>query len=323
MNRQNNYTEVVSSFSLELFTEQLMIDPAAVFKKLEALAERKLSVIDTGVDRKLIHVWRKKGLLPFKQEDGWGRFSFIELCWIKTITELRKVGVGLDKLLEIKNFFFSEDFINKFFNSPVDNLNALHPDFANLAKEKLQFDSKNKLMVQDSYKSDFEEIQFSLFTVFIYIIMMKRSNCCLYLDSEGKYDVLDLNELMNNSFEVLPKLYDFFSNNTIAMVNMKKIVADISNTHELFSKVMKLPQLLSDNSVDLLQKLFKDNQVKEITFRITENGRPTMLVKQEISLNELRKEVIELNKKGTFRDILVKTRNGNVQYFEKTDIIKL
>jgi hypothetical protein len=75
--------------------------------------------------------------------------------------------------------------------------------------------------------------------------------------------------------------------------------------------------------VQYIKKLFLDNQVKEVTIRVTENERPTVFLTRAMELSELQKEVYALRKKGSFRDIIVKTRNGNVQYFEKTDIIKL
>ena len=42
-----------------------------------------------------------------------------------------------------------------------------------------------------------------------------------------------------------------------------------------------------------------------------------------MKLPDLKKEINTLTKKGTFKDVILRTRDGNMQYFEKTDLTKL
>jgi hypothetical protein len=80
---------------------------------------------------------------------------------------------------------------------------------------------------------------------------------------------------------------------------------------------------MSENSVSSLKNLFLNNQIDEITIRVNKSGRPTVRIKKYQSFDQLKKEVEGLKKKGTFKDILIKTRDGGIQHFETNDIIKL
>ena len=80
---------------------------------------------------------------------------------------------------------------------------------------------------------------------------------------------------------------------------------------------------MSDSSVDFLKGLFKDGQVREVILRVNETGRPLAIIKRKMSMADLEKQVREVRKKGNYFDILIKTRDGDVKYFEHTEIIKL
>ena len=322
MKKRNYLQKEVSGFVMDIVVKQLAENPIETFQLIDKFAIRTLSVSDIGIDRKLFHLWKTKGLLPFEQEKGWSRFSFIELCWLKLLVELRKIGIGIQKIQEIKEFFFEKDFVKKAFSKKPENPKLLHPDYVKQMDEKLKYNDGG-LIITPEIKKVMEGMQISLFSFFLYATMLTRSNYCLYIDSTGRIDAFDLNQLMNDTISQLPKLFDNLSNQSVVMVNMKKIVADISGTHDYFTKTLQLDTLISEKSVQYLKQLFLDNQVKEVTIRVTENERPTVFLTRAMELSELQKEVYALRKKGSFRDIIVKTRNGNVQYFEKTDIIKL
>ena len=72
-----------------------------------------------------------------------------------------------------------------------------------------------------------------------------------------------------------------------------------------------------------LKNLFLNNQIDEITIRVNQSGRPTVKIKKYKSFDQLKKEVEGLKKKGTFKDMLIKTRDGNIQYFEQIELVKL
>ena len=331
MTRQKILKSQVESFSLDLISKRILEDPEGFFKDFEAFSIRNLTINDAalGLDRKTLYSWKKHGLLPFSgtpskggKGKSWGRFSFIELSWLKLLMELRQVGIGLDKLKEMNAFFFDEDFIENFFRKPIEDTNKLPEDSIRKLSEK-QILKDGKVHVTEEIKKFFEEIQFSLFSCLLYSTMLSRSNYVLCADGKGKFDVVDLNQLTNDPIIGVMDFHRLLNTDSVVFVNIKKIIADLSGTHEHFSKELNLGQILSDSSVNALKDLFRDGKVKEVTFRVNEVGRPLVWIKREMKMEDLKKELKDMSKKGNYCDLVIKTRDGQVQYFEHTEIVKL
>lgn len=326
MNRQINLQKEVEAFDASTIEQRIKNTLEAFCQDYEKFSVCNISITNTDlpIDRKLLYSWRQHELLPFEKQKGknWGKFSFIEICWLKLLLELRSVGIGIDKLKEIKSFFFPENYIDDFVTHQLADLTNLPAELADKLNSKGII--KNGIIQLTPYLHQiFEDIQFSHFTLFLQTTIMTRSNYILVIDAEKHVEVLDLNYLMNNSSTELPKIYDKLSDSTCVFVNIRKIVTDISGTEEIFRKTPTIATVISEKSISVLKQLFSDNRVKEVTIRVNKNGQPTVLVKKEMELAELQKQIHTLNKKGTFKDIIVKTRDGNVQYFEQTEILKL
>ncbi len=323
MNRRKILTKEVDALNMSNVENQLLENSQMIAELMEKFFTRDLSITDAniGVDRKLLYSWKKHELLPFAQkEKSWGRFSFVEVCWLKLLLELRSVGVGLDKLREVKEFFFPKNFVNDFFTKSETEFP--NKELEKEIKEKIEF-KDGKPVFENEHLDILKEASFSLFTSFLLATILTRSNYCIYIDSNGKIDALELNALLNDPIENLQSLFDQLSNNTVVFVNLKKIIADLSGTHEHFSKNLGFGTLMSENSVSSLKNLFLSNQIDEITIRVNQSGRPTVRIKKYKSFDQLKKEVEGLKKKGTFKDMLIKTRDGNIQYFEQIELVKL
>ncbi|MBL7684405.1 MAG: hypothetical protein JNK00_13710 [Flavipsychrobacter sp.] len=316
---------------METIGTRLREDMEGFGKDFESFSARNLTLTDAGIglDRKTLYSWKKHGLLPYAgqpstkgQNKTWGRFSFIELCWLKMLMEFRQVGLGLDKLHEIKEAFFSTDFIEQFFSKPVDNLDMLSPETIQIAHEK-QLIKDGKVQIKGNTKAALEQIQFSLFSCVLYAIMLTRGNYVFYANGKGKFDIVNLNQLIVDPIAGVMDFMDLLNTESVVFVNIKKIIADLSGTHTYFSNPMPLNHRLSEDSVNQLKTMFQDGQVKEVTLRVSENGRPLIWIKRAMKIEELEKEVRSIRKKGKYCDLAVKTRNGEVQYFEQTEILKL
>lgn len=98
---------------------------------------------------------------------------------------------------------------------------------------------------------------------------------------------------------------------------------ETTQTHEYFSKNTGFQGKLSSFSVDFLKKQFLENKIDEVTIRANKEGAPVIYVKRQMSFEEMEKQVRKLTKRGTFRDVLIKSRNGNLKCFELTEIIQL
>ena len=107
------------------------------------------------------------------------------------------------------------------------------------------------------------------------------------------------------------------------LINISTIIKEISKTHDHFSNKPELAQKISESSIQLLKKQFEENNVEEVTIRTSKGGRPVIHLTREMNFDDMDREIRKLTKKGTFRDIIIKSRDGRLKYFERTEVIKL
>jgi len=322
----------IANFGLEEVAARLQTDAQGFISDFGAFSAQDLTLSDAGIglDRKLLYTWKKQGLLPHaglpkKRGRGknWGKFSFIELCWIKVLMECRAVGIGIDKLKEVTSFFYPTGFIKEFFSKPVENLaESLDPETLKLAQQK-NLIKGDEIVINDQMIKMMEQLQFSLFSCLLYATMLSKKHYMLYMDSHGKFDVLDLDTPLRDPIVGVMEIYKLLSQETVLFVNIRTIIADLSGTHEHFSQNLRLGQMMSDSSVEILKDQFRDGQVKEVTIRVNEEGRPLAIIRSKMDIKDLEKQVRRLRKQGNYCDLVVKTRDGHIKYFEHTEIIKL
>lgn len=322
----------ISNFGLEEVAARLQTDPQGCMRDFAAFSAQDLTLSDAGIglDRKILYAWKKQGLLPhagLPKKEGrgknWGKFSFIELCWIKVLMECRAVGVGIDKLKELMSFFYPTGYVKEFFSKPVENLTeSLDSETLKLAR-KNNLINGNEIVVNEQMVKMIEELQFSCFSCLLFATMLSKKHYMLYLDSQGKFDVVDLDALLKDPVLGVMDFHKLLSHKSTLFVNIRKIIADLSGTNEHFSRELNLGQVMSDSSVDILKGLFKEGQVREVIIRVNEKGRPLAIIKREMDIVDLEKQVRNARKKGNYFDLLVKTRDGDVKYFEHTEIVKL
>ena len=77
-------------------------DGAKRFKK--NWNERIHTVKDEQISARVLNHWLKNGLIEDERTDGkgWHRFSSSDVFWIRCIIKLRKFGVSIDDLLQVK-----------------------------------------------------------------------------------------------------------------------------------------------------------------------------------------------------------------------------
>lgn len=243
------------------------------------------------------------------------------LGYFPYIIESSKVRVNILQYLQIKSKFFDPSFVKSIFSN-LTPLSASYPEIRQQLETTLtlRFD---QFELTPEVSQLLEDLQFSLFSMMVYALIMQKANWSFYIDGEGRLSVIDLNKLMEDPLSELPELHEILSDRTIAMVNLRKIITKLTDSNDFFKNDLQIGMVMSENSVQQLKKLFKENNVKEIAITLGENDRPIIRTKQHISLEECEKEIRKLQKKGNFSNVAIKTRDGKIQVFEKTDLIKL
>lgn len=80
------------------------------FKIIQSNLEKRFTVKDTGATHRLINHWAETGLISDAREDeqGWRKFSFVDLIWVHVLMEMRKFGMPLKAMkLAYQSTFFS------------------------------------------------------------------------------------------------------------------------------------------------------------------------------------------------------------------------
>ena len=169
----------------------------------------------------------------------------------------------------------------------------------------------------------FEQLQFSLFSCTLYSLMLTRGNYVFIGMGNDRYDMINLNEILADPLIGIMDIHKILSSETVFFINLKKIVADLSNTHNYFNNETRIGRNFSMDAVDKIKEIFMIDNVSEVTIKVNDSGTKTAHVKRKMKIENLEKEVRRLMKKGNYCDLVIKTRDGNVQYFEHTEIVKL
>ena len=319
----------VEKFNLNAVSQLIVSDFAGFINDFEAFSKREFTLTEAKIDldRKSLYHWKKIGLLPFSgspkkagENKTWGRFSFIDLCWLRMLIDLRAVGIGLEKLKKIKELFFSENFIDSFFSKPIEYNEIVDPEIRKAIEGQLE---NGILKITPEIRNSFEHLQFSLFSCTLYSLILTRGNYVFIGMGNDQYDMFNLNEILANPTIGLMDVHKILSSESVFFINIKKIVADLSSTHNYFAEDTRLGRSMSVDAVDKIKEIFKMDNVSEVTIKVNDNGKKTAFVKRKMKVEDLEKELRRLKKKGSFCDVVVKTRDGVVQYFEHTEIFKL
>jgi hypothetical protein len=321
----------VVNFNLNSVNQLINSDITSFLLDFEAFSKRDFTLTEAKIDldRKSLYHWKKVGLLPFSvtpQKRGenktWGRFSFIELCWLRMLIDLRGVGISLEKLQKIKELLFPDNFIDTFFSKPVDDIDSINPELQKVLVEKgILVDGF--IRITPDLRKSVEQLQFSLFSCTLYSLILTRGNYVFVGMGNESYEVINLNDFLSEPTISILDVYNMLSDETKFFINIKKIVADLSDTHNHFINSTRLGQCMALGALDKLKELFENGDVKEVIIKINDNGTKSLQVKKIGIMEDLYKELRRLRKKGNYGDLLIKTRDGNTQYFEHKEIIKL
>ena len=240
VNIQKNTIKEVQGFDFEPYQKIIQSDPFGFFGFLDDLAERNYTISKSGIslDRQLLFTWKKNGLLPFRSKvdannKTWNRFSFAELCWVQVLKTLRKQGVGVERLKQIKETLFPEDF------HQVAIAGLSH----DLIGPKLSADFKEKGLPTDRDLQSVEirqvtvdETQFSLFFCLLFSSMIMNTNVVMYVDEYANLGIIDLDAMRSSPVTGVQQAYNVLNNPSVTTVNLSKVITELAKTIDISSK---------------------------------------------------------------------------------------
>ncbi len=278
---------------------------AAYAPFMDTLLSRNTPLKSTNLDRRLIHYWESRKLFNEVSDNGY--LSFFDVSWLNVLQELKVIGVTPKTMEEVHKFFFGN-------NSFLDAL------FSKSNIEKLAFSSKE---IDDLSKSKdllqmLKNYGWNNFSLTILAILLTRKNTCLHVSAGGKVAAFEVADIFDPS-DSFGRLNKFFNESFIS-VSFYNIIYKVINDNDLFNLNDGVLEI-KEASINIIKKMFNDDAIQKITFRLNDKRMPIVEVTKRLDFAEFYNKVHYLKKKGTFLDMQIKTRDGNVQLFEVTELI--
>jgi hypothetical protein len=278
---------------------------AAYAPFMDTLLSRNTPLKSTNLDRRLIHYWESRKLFNEVSDNGY--LSFFDVSWLNVLQELKVIGVTPKTMEEVHKFFFGN-------NSFLDAL------FSKSNIEKLAFSSKE---IDDLSKSKdllqmLKYYGWNNFSLTILAILLTRKNTCLHVSAGGKVAAFEVADIIDPS-DSFGRLNKFFNESFIS-VSLYNIIYKVINDNDLFNLNDGVLEI-KEASINIIKKMFNDDAIQKITFRLNDKRMPIVEVTKRLDFAEFYNKVHYLKKKGTFLDMQIKTRDGNVQLFEVTELI--
>lgn len=272
---------------------------------MDKLLSRNTPLKSANLDRRLIHYWESRKLFNEVSENGY--LNFFDECWLNLLQELKGLGVSSKKMAEVYDFFFGN---NRFLEAMYAKSNV----------EKIAVSSKeiDCLLQSKDIPTMLKNYGWNNFTVTILSILLSRKNTILHLSAGGNVEGFEVADIIDpsDSFGRLNKLF----NESFISVSLYNIIYKVIDDNELFSLNEGVLEI-KESSINIIKKLFNDDAIQKITFRLNDKKMPIVEVTKRLDYTEFYNKVHYLKKKGTFLDMQIKTRDGNIQLFEVTELI--
>jgi hypothetical protein len=272
---------------------------------MDKLLSRNTPLKSTNLDRRLIHYWESRKLFNEVSENGY--LSFFDICWLNVLQELKGIGVTPKTMEDVYNFFFGNNsFLEKMFSkSNIENLDVSSQEIIDISK-------------REDIVPLLKNFGWNNFTITISSILLSRKNTILHLSAGGKVEGFEVADMIDPS-DSFVRLNKFFNESFIS-VSLYNIIYKVINDNELFSLNEGVLEI-KESSINIIKKLFNDDAIQKITFRLNDKKMPIVEVTKRLDFAEFYNKVHYLKKKGTFLDMQIKTRDGNIQLFEVTELI--
>ena len=271
-----------------------------------SLVTRNMPLKSTCLDRRLVHYWESRKLFNEVVDNGY--LSFFDVCWLNLLQELKSLGVVPKTMQEVHKFFFGDD---SFLETLFSKERAVKDVLPSKIMEEVP---KNVDLVQKLKHNNWNNFSISMLT-----ILLTRKNTCLHVSAGGKVAAFEVAALIRH-IDSNVKLNDLFTGSFIS-ISLHNIIYKVINNNDLFSLNEGILEI-RESSMNIIKKMFNDNTIQKITFRLNDKKTPIIEVTRRLDFLEFYNKINYLQKKGTFLDMQIKTRDGNVQLFEVTELIK-
>ncbi len=304
-------------YSAQEVTELLTNRPADAQQLFAQFSTRYIHVGQLGIDRNTFINWEKAGLIPYeRQDDGWRKFSFLEAVWVKTVQELRALGIAIEVIRQIKEMLWptTTDKLWEYLTSQI--------------KESTFFSEERKAaLLNEASEEDLQRIvdeeQVCLLMFFVVGSVINKTDCCLLITKERHVALFPLWNRKGEPDAAWQQLHQTLFYSSYTLVNLWSIIQALALGEAAQLDRELLVQFVTPTEQRILE-LVKEKEYGEIVIQKDNEGEPTHIRVTKKGVNEaVIKKLHGYLKRGDYKNIAFKTRDGQLIHFEETSVIKL
>lgn len=276
------------------------------------LLEDRFTIKDMDVTYTNITYWDKQGILSFNRSASgkWRNFNFIDFMWIKTVDELRELGVSTKLIKAVKKSLFEPFDLRPYVESMKANPEVFEnqiKSFSEQEKKKAReyFARLEKNPINKKISRFFAAINQAIqLTEPIKLEIFKDGSVIIhpYHTLNSEEEILKVVNELHISLSITSILKNFlagYSEQSIQILTDLKIL----QPHEI-----NLLELINSGEYDSIKVIFKDTIMKELELNKTQDAKSKLM---------------DIMKEGAYQNIIIKSHKGVVSHIENTIKIKL
>ncbi len=307
-------------YSPEDVMRLLSENPERLFALFTEFSSRYLRIGQLGVERNTFINWEKGGLIPYMRgEKGWRKFSFLEAVWIKTLEELRALGLPTDTIRVVKEHLWQEGG-DGFYDLMLKGLR--HPSLPLPQQSELLQHIEQVGM--EELKQGFAALQLSPLMFCVVVSLLRKVSYVLAVNKHQEILLIPLvSATTADAHESVGRLQAELFSTSCTVINLGTILRELALQDEVALSADVLLQVLSPIEQRILE-VVKEKQYSEIVIQKDKEGQPSHIRVTRRGIDEtVIKKLHAYLKKGDYQNIAFKTMDGQLIQFEETSIIKL
>lgn len=276
------------------------------------------NLCSNDVTSRHLQYWFDNGLLPDsnRKQDENHKFNFVELIWIRLITELRVLGFPITKIRIVKESLLKKKSLPEHLG--LTDTSSMAECYYKMFKDKLKITDKEKfiksLPAADSLNTKHSK-KISILHFLILLFIDQRENAKLIILNGGESF-----PFVSKSDHANPAIVELLEKETYISVPLFKLISDFIEDEKNYDFISKA-QILNDNELKILF-LLRNGKFDSMTIHF-KNGAPFLIEPTKRMKLSSDNKLSEILLKRGYERIEVVTQDGNITYSPKTTKIFL
>ena len=295
--------------SPEEIVKQLSVyNPEQLETFSKRVMEQKYSsnIVRRFVNSRLMNYWIEENRLLSKwEEKGWRKFSFVDLVWLKIISNLREFGVSFAILKKLKEELFyipTPEKLIKVLNEKKDDISKLITKLH--SKEDKQLASF--LLKIEEIKDDIKGHQIPLLLIYIQSVIFFKSSGSLLINVEGEHVFLSekhLGLILQNEEN------RFFFRQSHVSISLTDIIEFYILKEEVDIELTK--EIFSEDEFKIMETIRKENP-SSLFVKFDDNRKVNLIKVKKTKRAELAHRLSDIILKDGYEEITLKTQKGKI-----------